>query len=371
MYGGWLYGIVLLFLLGTLGWKLFARFHVPAPDMLGALFIASLLSILGYKLPFPAASITLGSKLVLGSYLGLMVDRSTLKGFKTLGIPAGIVSAWMLGLSLLSGYILYTVSNLSIETAFLSSTAGGIAEMAILGLAFHADTVTITILQLFRVLLFLVVIPLIARWKVRRSPVRLRTMPPIKPIEPSHVPNLPEDPTSPLAGVYAPRNHSLGSFALLILSALTGGYMGKYLGIPAGDMLGAMAGVGTANTLFGNLPSVPPLLRIYARIAIGIALAEQLTPETFERLSALILPIGLLGALMVASGILLSRILQYLTGWDLGTCLLVSSPAGITQMSLLAEELGADPLVVSVLHTARLLSILTVLPLVFRVFLLP
>lgn len=363
----WLFGTLLLFLLGTGGWKLFARLYVPAPDMLGALFMASILSIFGYEFPFPSNPTTLVSKLILGCYLGLMVDRSTLRQLKKVVIPAGIVSFWMLVLSLVSGYILYKVSHLSIETAFLGSTAGGIAEMAILGLSFHADTVTITILQLFRVLLFLVAMPLVARWKVRRTSLGLRTAAIDKSTETLHLPTDPKalSPDSPYR-----TNHSFNPIILLLAATLTGGLIGKYLGIPAGDMLGAMLGVGTANILFGNLPPVPPLLRNYARIAIGIAMAQQLNPETLERLSTLILPIGLLGVLMVVSGILLSRILQRITGWDIGTCLLVSSPAGVTQMSIIAEEVGADPLIVSVLHTARLLSILTVLPFIFKLILI-
>ncbi len=368
MHAGWLYGTFLLFLLGTLGWKLFDRFHVPAPDMLGALLVVSVLSILGYDLPFPSNPITLVSKLILGCYLGLMVDRTTLRQLKKVVIPAGIVSSWMLILSLVSGYILYRVSHLSIETAFLGSTAGGIAEMAILGFAFHADTVTITVLQLFRVLLFLVAMPIVARWKVRKASEKGGTAHKEGPLDtiPLH-----PDPETDRAGNHCRGNPICFSTVLLLLATLSGGFLGKYLGIPAGDMLGAMFGVGIANTLYGSLPPVPPLLRSYARIAIGIAMAQQLTPETLERLSTLILPIALLGALMVASGLLLSRFIQRLTGWDTGTCLLVSSPAGITQMSIIAEEVGADPLVVSVLHTARLLSILTILPFVFKLILLP
>jgi len=330
--------------------------------------VASILAILGYHLPFPSNPITLASKLILGCYLGSMVDRSTLHQLRKVLIPAGIVSFWMLALSLVSGYILYKVSNLSIETAFLGSTAGGIAEMAILGLAFHADTVTITILQLFRVLLFLVAMPFVARWKVGRTKY---SAPPPLAQESVNLPHPPLHSPPPSSARQDPVNRSFGSFILLVTATLIGGFLGKFLGIPAGDMLGALFGVGTVNTLFGDLPTVPPLLRNYARIAIGLAMAEQLTPETLERLSTLILPIGLLGLLMVASGILLSRILQRVTGWDTGTCLLVSSPAGITQMSIIAEEVGADPLIVSVLHTARLLSILTVLPFLFRLFLVP
>jgi len=44
------------------------------------------------------------------------------------------------------------------------------------------------------------------------------------------------------------------------------------------------------------------------------------------------------------------------------TCLLSASPAGLTQMGAIADEMGADPLIVSLMHTVRLVSILIVMP---------
>jgi len=69
---------------------------------------------------------------------------------------------------------------------------------------------------------------------------------------------------------------------------------------------------------------------------------------------------------VILAGLLLSWILYKITDWNYITCLLVSSPGGLTQMSLIADEVGADPLMVSVLHTVRLISVLAVLPLFFR-----
>jgi len=88
--------------------------------------------------------------------------------------------------------------------------------------------------------------------------------------------------------------------------------------------------------------------------------------ETVQLLSSIFVPILILAVAMILSGLALSWILHKITGWDYSTCLLASSPGGLTQMSIIADEVGANPLLVSALHTTRLISILTVLPLLFR-----
>ena len=47
---------------------------------------------------------------------------------------------------------------------------------------------------------------------------------------------------------------------------------------------------------------------------------------------------------------------------SLMTCLIATCPGGITQLASIAEDLGADPLKVSLLHLVRLLTIYVILP---------
>jgi len=96
-------------------------------------------------------------------------------------------------------------------------------------------------------------------------------------------------------------------------------------------------------------------------------MARDFTPETLVRLKSLVVPIIIPGVVMILYGVLLSWLLFRLTGWDAGTCLLASFPVGLTRMSVIADEIGANPLIVSVLHTARLLSIVIILPFIFNI----
>jgi hypothetical protein len=81
---------------------------------------------------------------------------------------------------------------------------------------------------------------------------------------------------------------------------------------------------------------------------------------------AMAIPVLTSTAVLVASGLVLAALLRRLTGWDALTCLLAAAPGGVTQFFILACELGADPLKVSLLQLARLLTILGLLPLLLR-----
>jgi membrane AbrB-like protein len=344
-------GIAFLFIVGIAGWKLFSFFRFPSPDMLGALFLAAGLGMFGIRFEFPTQEVTFVCKLVIGAFLGLKIDRGIFRELRKMLLPALLVSAWMLVLSVTSGFLLYWGTHLPLSTALLGSTTGGISEMALLAFSLDADSVAVTLLQLFRVVLFLILMPFLARSVSAKIKGRRGA-------------SLEDDETP--SDDAAPGTTDSSGVTVLILVAIAGGLSGRALGIPAGDLLGSMAAVGVFNVVKGGLPGVHPTLRSLARVGVGLAIAQEVTPKTLTLLSEMLLPVSILAVVMILSGLLLSIILYKVTDWSYNTCLLVSSPGGLTQMSIIADEVGADPLTVSVLHTVRLISVLAVLPLFFR-----
>lgn len=344
-------GIAFLFIVGIVGWKLFSLLRFPSPDMLGALFLAAGLGMFGIHFDFPTQEVTFVCKLVIGAFLGLKIDRTIFRELRKMLLPALLVSAWMLVLSVGSGFLLYWATHLPLNTALLGSTTGGISEMALLAFSLDADTVAVTLLQLFRVVLFLFLMPFLARYADAK--IKRREGAPLE-----------DDET--LLDDAEPCPTDSSGVTWLILAAIAGGLTGSAMGLPAGDLLGSMVAVGVFNVIRGDLPRVHPTLRSMARVGVGLAIAQEVTPETFLLLSEMILPVSLLAVVMILSGLALSSIIYKVTGWNYSTCLLVSSPAGLTQMSIIADEVGADPLTVSVLHTVRLISVLAILPLFFR-----
>jgi hypothetical protein len=355
---------LLLFSVGAAGCLVFKRLSLPVPAILGSLFFASALNLAGFFPETHLQWISRYSNLVIGCYVGLRVNRKSLAFLRELPVPALVVSLSMLILSLLGGGALYMMSDLSPQTAFLGSTAGGIAEMALLSMSLGADVASVTLLQVFRLLSAILITPVVCRVWTKRfgrrersrfpSPSPLRVEPPVA-----------EDgEPAPLGPVAAP---SAKGYVVLLAAALAGGITGYVLRLPVGILTGAMFAVAAVNLLRGELPPMPSILRTVAQIGIGIIIASNITIPTLHQFGMLWLPVVALTAIMLLCSILLGVLLHRMTGWDYPTCLLSSSLGGLSQMSIISEEMGADPLKVSILQTVRLLSILMVLPFLFAV----
>jgi membrane AbrB-like protein len=110
-------------------------------------------------------------------------------------------------------------------------------------------------------------------------------------------------------------------------------------------------------------PPLPGGLRTAAQIGIGIIIAANITTDTLRQFTTMAGPVILITLAMLAGSLSLGFLLHRMTGWNYPTCLLSTSLGGLSQMSIISEEMGADPLKVSILQTVRLVTILMVFPL--------
>ena len=331
---------------GYAGFRLFRLLKIPLPALLGSLFATGTLSVLGY---FPSTSISgisFVAKVALGAMLGRRLDRGSLRHLRKLIIPACLICVWMLGFSFFSGWLLNRISSLPLSTTLIGSAPGGVSEMAIFAMSQGYDVTTITFIQVFRLIFVLLVTPFIARqWSIKHP--QMETAPPL-PVYGKAV-------TTPKANV-----------PLLILFACLGGWLGAWLKIPAGDMLGSMTGTALIGLTTGKEIPFPVWVRNWAQIGIGMSIAQRLGPDSLTQLRPLLLHLIVPTLLIVASSLLLAVMLQRLTRWDMLTCLLSTSAGGLSQMIVMAEETEADSLTVGVLHTARFLSVISLMPLLVQ-----
>ena len=103
----------------------------------------------------------------------------------------------------------------------------------------------------------------------------------------------------------------------------------------------------------------PDQLRTAAQLGIGILIGTTFSPQTAVQLAHNFLPVIGAASALVASGLVLSRTLQRTLGLDTQTALLACSPAGLSQMAALSEELGAQTFIVSIFQLTRMLTVVT------------
>lgn len=135
------------------------RLKLPIPSLLGPIFGTAAAVLCG----LPAAPVPRGlynsAQLCFGVYMGLGFNLGSLRrlGAVTAYAMGGAVA--LVGFTMLLGFGLTLLTRLSLLTGFLSTAPGGMAEMGILAISLHADTVSVVAYQAFRLFSILLVVP--------------------------------------------------------------------------------------------------------------------------------------------------------------------------------------------------------------------
>jgi membrane AbrB-like protein len=152
-----------------------------------------------------------------------------------------------------------------------------------------------------------------------------------------------------------------------LIIACIGGFIGLKIRLPAGALVGSMLFVAIYNILSGS-GAIPANLKAVAQIIVGGLIGLYFTKQFVLDLKNLIVPVLILTAGMMASCVILGFLISKLTGLDLLTALFSSAPGGLTDVTLISEAYGADISKVAVLHLARMITVITILPLIIKLF---
>jgi len=150
---------------------------------------------------------------------------------------------------------------------------------------------------------------------------------------------------------------------------LIGGLGGAALGLlqlPAGYLIGSMVAVAVA-ALVGRPMTIPRPLGNVIFIFIGISLGAVVTPETLRGMAAWPLSIAVMVVAIAAISLASSSYLRRVHGWDGTAALLASAPGALSQVMVMAGELGVDMRAVAVVQTIRVMVVSISLPLTLAV----
>ncbi len=143
--------------------------------------------------------------------------------------------------------------------------------------------------------------------------------------------------------------------------AATGGATLGLLGIPAGWLSGSILAVAAA-AFAGRPLLVPALLARSIFVVIGISLGAVVTPQTLHGVAAYPASIAALLVAMIGVSIAGTAYLYLVHGWKLLSAYLASSPGGMSQVLVIAAELGADLRAVAIVQTMRVVIIAVGMP---------
>jgi hypothetical protein len=160
---------------------------------------------------------------------------------------------------------------------------------------------------------------------------------------------------------------AFGPIAETLAVALAGGALLGLSGMPAGWLSGSILAVAGAS--LANRPMlIPTWLMRTIFVIVGISLGAVVTPETLNGVAAYPLSIVVLIVAMAFVAVAGAYYLQIVHGWDKVSAYLAAAPGGMSQVIVLAAEVGADIRAVAIVQTMRVVIVAVGLPACLALF---
>lgn len=318
----------------------------PLPFMLGSLLGSAFLSMVagqhfpqGYQFPVRFRQAFVG---VIGVMIGAQVSPDIVALLPTMSVTLPAIIAFIVIAHVGNTILFHKLGGFDRKTAFYAGAPGGLLESIAFGEEDGADLRLLTIMQFLRIIVVVVALP-IAISLYEGAPV------------------------GSAAGANFGRDAGgVWDVAMTFGFALVGLIVGTWLKLPAAQLAGPLVLVGLASG-FGLVSlTIPPWLLAVAQVVLGAGLGLR-----FMGLTRRMLVTGfglsiLSGSFMLALGLGLALLVHRLTGLDIETMIISFAPGGVTEMSLIALSLAANPAFVTFHHLVRIMGTVLELSLMRR-----
>lgn len=153
---------------------------------------------------------------------------------------------------------------------------------------------------------------------------------------------------------------------ITIAIAVVCGVLGLKTKFPAGAIVGSLIGVAVFQVLTGKAELLPNT-KLFTQCVAGLFIGKNINRKNVSMLPGVWKP-----ALVTTFGVILfcigmGYVLSYIGGYDLGTALFCCAPGGMLDMTLAADDMGADASVVSVMQLGRYIAVVLLLPWVLKI----
>jgi membrane AbrB-like protein len=335
------------------------RLPVPAGVLIGTLVGVGVAAGGGSMLlGLPQLSVPSGInrllQIMLGTLVGLRMTRASLRSGAHALIPASLLATVLIITAIFSALVAAYLTSLDIVTALFAAAPGGMTEMSTVSIGFGADGAAVTTVQLVRVLLAVLVINVLLG--------RLRS----KGEQESETRRQEEQRDDASTGRVGYREELKRLGAAVPWGGL-GGLVGLISPVPAGGIIGALAGSAAFRLLTERPVPVKKFqlgVQVLAGVVIGLGVSGEFLSQLVRLAGAGALIISVQMLLWLVAGWLLVKVFRY----DLPTAALASSPGGMSEVVATANQAGADVVIVTFVHLVRLGTIIIVVPVLVTLF---
>ena len=154
-------------------------------------------------------------------------------------------------------------------------------------------------------------------------------------------------------------------FGLTVLVGCVSGYVFQKLNIPLPWLLGPMCVI-TVAVLFHAPVSAPAVVRPPVTAMLGVMLGTTFSPALLAQIPQWSLTLALQLALLVVFSIVSVWYYRVIAGLDPVTAYYSGMPGGMMEMSMAGEEEGGDGQAIILIHSARVLIIVGIVPFIVQ-----
>ncbi|MFB0958582.1 AbrB family transcriptional regulator [Proteiniclasticum sp. QWL-01] len=352
--------LLLTFLLGLVGGLLFLNWKVPAGAMVGAMLFVAVFSILTGRAEMPA-DVRVLTQLVAGAYIGSSIQYKDVLALRRILLPALLMISLMISLDIAMGFLLYRLTSLDLATALMACAPGGLMDISLISADVGANSSSVAVLQLLRLVTVLAFFPLLMKKVSERIQTPGQTA--AAPVEEPLVISVSE--RAVIRNQWYLSRQKRKNLAITLLIAGLSGSLGKYLGIPAGALTLSMVCVALLNVLTGR-GYLPAALRRFTQMLAGILIGASMDASDLALLKGVMVPALVLIVGIIVINLTVGLLLNRLSDLDLMTSLLASVPGGVSDMALIARDLGGDQSKVAILQLFRYLFVVALYPVLIR-----
>ncbi|MGS0765175.1 AbrB family transcriptional regulator [Syntrophomonas curvata] len=320
------------------------KLKVPGGLLVGAIVGAALLNIL-----FSAAYVPTQTKLLIqiiaGAFIGCSMEKSDVKRLPQIIKPTIIMITGLLILNLGAGVLIHWVSPLDWVTSFMSVVPGGISDTPIIAAVMGADGPKVAVMQIVRQVLGIGVFPLLILTYDNQR-------------------NKSEENAYREAYKEKRQKSETKSWQALLCALLVAtifGLVGSKTGIPAGTFVFSIISVLILKLQF-DFAYLPRWLKKFAQILSGCYLGSTILMSDVLELRFLLIPIIIIILGYMANCFVTGIVLSKTCGFTRKEAMLITTPAGASDMALIASDMGVENTDVAILQILRAVIVMTFFP---------
>lgn len=329
---------------GFLGGYFLSKIKFPGGMMIGSLVGAATFNII-FKSGYMPIHSRVVSQIIAGTYIGTTIKNEDLKRFKSIYKQIIVLIIGMLVTNLISGFLVYKTSNLDLVTSLMSTVPGGISDMPIISAEMGADASKVAVLQFIRFIFGIGVFPIII----------------IKILKLKYINEPKNEKIISMTSLSDIKKDLDIVFVKTILVGIVFGTIGYLSKIPSATMVFSMISI-LILKFKTNSANMPRKIRIFAQLLAGSYIGSSVTKNDISEIFGLFIPSVILIVSYFLACMLIGKVINKKFNIPLIQAMLSSTPAGGSDMVLIAADLGIEGTDIAFLQTIRFIIVIAIFP---------